>query len=98
MSESNEVVLLTEIRNWVRAAAYPTVKELLKEALPDAAMRQAYQMCDGKNTRDAICKTCKIGKSTLPEMQDRCLALGLMKETDGKKIRLFDLRDFCLLE
>lgn len=100
MSDTNAALLATmqEIRNWVRAAAYPSVKKLLEEALPDAKSRQAYQMSDGKTSRDAICKSQKMSPSTFQSLQQRCVALGLMAESDGRRYRLFNLKDFGLLE
>ncbi len=97
MSDEKQLVLMAEIRDWVRVAAYPGVKRMLEEALPDTVSRKAYQMCDGKNSRDAICRTCRIGKETLPAIQKRCIALGLMKDSDGRKIRVFNLEDFGLI-
>ena len=91
------VTILTDIRNWIRVAAFPNVKRMLEDALPDSKSRHAYQMCDGKNSRDAICKTVKLGTATFHALQERCAALGLISEIGGKKRRLFDLRQFGLL-
>lgn len=98
MSDTQLLAVLTDIRTWIRAAAYSNVKTLLQEILVDGQSRQAYQMCDGANSRDTICKVCRMGKNTLPALQSRCIASGLMMDKDGRKIRLFDLTDFGLLD
>src|SRR5437016_7993214 len=98
MPDSESLATLKEILNWVRVGAYPTVKHLLEEALPDAKSRQAYQMTDGSNGSRLICRVCKIGKNTLPALQARCVALGLMADADGRKMRIFDLASFGMLE
>lgn len=98
MTDNAMLSTMVEIRNWVRAAAYPNVKRLLEEALPDSKSRRAYQMADGKSSRDSICKAIKLGKSTFQSLQQKCVALGLMAESDGKRYRLFDLQDFGLLD
>lgn len=99
MSDTNAALLATmqEIRNWVRAAAYPGVRKLLEEALPDGKSRQAYQMTDGKNSRDAVCKSIKLGTLTYQALQQKCVSQGLMTESDGRRYRLFDLNDFGLI-
>jgi len=99
MADASAELLATlrEIRTWVRAAAYPSVKKLLEDALPDTKSRQAYQMTDGANARDSICKACKLSPNRLLALQSRCVALGLMSSSDGRKTRLFDLCDFGLL-
>lgn len=97
--DANVVELLTEIRNWTRVASYGSVKALLHEALPDSKSRTAYQMMDGNSTRDEIRTACKMSPNGLLALGERCTAMGLMELRDDKKrVRLFDLRDFGLLE
>jgi hypothetical protein len=97
MSDETVIGLLTDIRNWTRAASYASVKALLEEALPDGKSRAAYQMMDGTSTRE-IQTACKVGPNTLVALGERCTAMGLMElRPDKKRIRLFDLRDFGLL-
>lgn len=96
--DSHELLAtMQDIRNWVRAAAYPSVKKLLEDALPDTKSRQAYQMTNGTNSVEAIRKACGISPNTLVALQSRCVALGLMTTSDLRKIKLFDLGDFGLL-
>ena len=97
MSDEKVIELLTDIRNWTRAASYASVKALLEEALPDGKSRAAYQMMDGTSTRE-IQTACKVSPNTLVALGERCTAMGLMElGPDKKRIRLFDLRDFGLL-
>lgn len=88
---------MQDIRNWVRAAAYPSVKKLLEDSLQDTKSRQAYQMTNGTNSVETIRKVCGISPNTLVALQSRCVALGLMTTSDSRKVRLFDLLDFGLL-
>lgn len=95
MSDPELVALLTDIRNWLRAASYPSIKALLLEALPDEKSRSIYQMLDGKNSVEQIRTSCKASPNSVVALAQRCVSMGLIETTpDKKKIRLFDLADF----
>ena len=99
MSDERVLALLTEIRNWTRASSYASVKALLQEALPDAKSRAAYQMLDGGYTIEQVRSACKMSPNGLVALAQRCTAMGLMEMKDDKKrVRLFDLNDFGLLD
>ncbi len=98
MNDERVLAILTDIRNWTRAASYASVKSLLEEALPDAKFRAAYQMTDGNSSREQIRTACKVSPNALLAMGERCTAMGLMElREDKKRVRLFDLNDFGLL-
>lgn len=98
MSEEKVLAVLTDIRNWTRAASYASVKTLLESALPDQKSRAAYQMLDGSTTVEQARVACKMSPNGLVALAQRCTAMGLMEVTDDKKrVRLFDLADFGLL-
>jgi hypothetical protein len=98
MSDEKILTVLTDIRNWTRAASYRSVKALLEEALPDAKSRAAYQMLDGAATIEQVRVACKMSPNGLVALAQRCTAMGLMEAKDDKKrVRLFDLSDFGLL-
>jgi len=98
MSEDKMLTVLTDIRNWTRAASYVSVKALLAEALPDAKSRAAYQMLDGTATIEQVRISCKMSPNGLVALAQRCTAMGLMELKDDKRrTRLFDLNDFGLL-
>ena len=99
MGDEKVIALLTEIRNWTRAASYASVKALLQDALPDTKSRAAYQMMDGNYSREQIRTTCKLSPNALVALGERCMAMGLMEmREDKRRVRLFDLNDFGLLE
>ncbi len=99
MSDDRVPDVLTDIRNWTRAASYSSVKALLQQALPDAKSRAAYQMLDGKSTMDQVRVACKMSPNALVALAQQCTAMGLMEATaDKKRVRLFDLFDFGLLD
>jgi hypothetical protein len=100
MSEDRILAVLTDIRNWTRAASYGSVKKLLEEAMPDDKSRAAYQMMDGTSpSMEQIRIACKIGRGTLFALADRWTAMGLMEvKEDKRRVRLFDLTDFGLLD
>jgi hypothetical protein len=100
MSDDRILAVLTDIRNWTRAASYSSVKKLLEEALPDDKSRAAYQMMgDASPTMEQVRIACKIGRSTLFARTDRWTAMGIMEvKEDKRRIRLFDLTDFGLLD
>jgi|WetSurMetagenome_2_1015567.scaffolds.fasta_scaffold220442_2 hypothetical protein len=96
--EANLDVLI-EIRNWIRAAAYGSVKASLETALPDAKSRMAYQMLDGGVSMEQVRKACKMSPNALLALANRCCSMGLLGiNTEKKRMRLFDLRDFGLFE
>jgi len=98
MSDDQMLVVLTDIRNWTRAASYGSVKALLEEALPDAKSRAAYQMLDGASTMEQVRIACKMSPNGLVALAQRCTAMGLMELKDDKRrARLFDLNDFGLI-
>jgi hypothetical protein len=98
MSDEKVLAVLTDIRNWTRAASYGSVKKLLEEALPDAKSRTAYQMLDGSSTMEQVRIACKVSPNVLLVLAQRCTATGLMELRDDKKrVRLFDLTDFGLI-
>jgi hypothetical protein len=100
MDNDRILAVLTEIRNWTRAASYGSVKKLLEEALPDEKSRVAYQMMgDATPSMEEVRIACKIGSSTLFELANRWTAMGLMEvKGDKRRARLFDLNDFGLLD
>lgn len=99
MSDERVLAVLTDIRNWTRAASYASVKTLLQEALPDAKSRAAYQTLDGTVSMDQVRAACKMSPNALLALANRCAAMGLMEvNADKKRVRLFDLGDFGLLE
>jgi hypothetical protein len=98
MSDERMLEVLTEIRNWSRAGSYGSVKKMLEEALPDQKSRAAFQMFDGTVTTDQVRIACKISPNALLALAHRWTAMGLMEmKTDKKRVRLFDLTDFGLL-
>lgn len=97
-SDDNLLEVLTDIRNWIRAAAHGPVKNLLEAALPDAKSRAAYQMFDGNASVEQVRVACKMSPNAVVALATRCAAMGLMGLTaDKKRLRLFDLSDFGLL-
>lgn len=93
------LAVLTEIRNWIRASSFGSVKGLLETALPDAKSRFAYQMMDGAATIEQIRVACKMSPNALVALAQRCTSMGLMElRGDKKRVRLFNLADFGLLD
>jgi hypothetical protein len=98
MSDENVLTVLTEIRNWVRAASFGSVKSLLEAALPDSKSRDAYQMLDGIASVEQVRVACKMSPNGVVALAQRCTAMGLMESRgDKKRVRLFDLNDFGLI-
>jgi hypothetical protein len=98
MSDEKILKVLLEIRNWIRAGSYASVKKLLETALPDPKSRSVYQMFDGTVTMEQIRVACKISPNGLVALAQRCTAMGLLEVKDDKKrMRLFDLADFGLV-
>jgi hypothetical protein len=99
MSDDKILAVLTDIRNWTRAASFGAVKALLEKALPDEKSRVAYQMLDGTASMEQVRVACKMSPNGLLVLAQRCAAMGLMEMKDDKKrLRLFDLVDFGLLD
>jgi hypothetical protein len=98
MSDDKLLAVLTDIRNWIRAASYQSVKTLLENALPDSKSRDAYQMLDGAASMKQVRIACKMSPNVLLALAQKCEAMGLM-ETNGdkKRVRLFDLTDFDMI-
>jgi hypothetical protein len=98
-TEENLLEVLVDIRNWIRAAAHGPVKTLLEAALPDSKSRAAYQMLDGEKSMEQVRIACKMSPNALVALANRCAAMGLMElNAEKKRVRLFDLRDFGLVE
>lgn len=98
MSDEKVLEVLTDIRNWTRAASYASVKILLEAALPDQKSRAAYQMLDGTATMEQVRVACKMSPNGLLALTQRWTAMGLMEvKEDKKRLRLFDLADFGLI-
>ena len=90
---------ILEIRNWIRAAAFGPVKASLETALPDLKSRMAYQMLDGNTSTDQVRIACKMSPNAVVALTSRCISMGLMEvRQDKKRIRLFDLSDFGLVD
>jgi hypothetical protein len=99
MSDDSTNSILSDIRNWIRAASYPVVKNLLAGALPDQQTRRAFQMLDGNATSEQVRIACKMSPNKLVALTQKWTSMGLMEATaDKKKRRLFDLQDFDLVE
>lgn len=92
------LTVLTDIRNWIRAAAHKPVQAMLEEALPDSKSRAAYQMFDGTKSVEQVRIACKMSPNGVVALTARCVSMGLMEaQADKKRMRLFDLNDFGLL-
>lgn len=99
MSDAQLLAVMTDVRNWIRASSYGSVKKLLEEALPDSKARAAYQMLDGTTSLDQVRVACKMSPNIVGALAQRCIAMGLMETTEDKRrLRLFDLNDFGLLQ
>ena len=99
MDEDAVVGLLTEMRNWIRAASFMSIRSLLEASMPDLQSRQAYQMLDGTAAMDQVRVVSKMSPNKLVQLSQRWVAMGLMEVLpDKKKKRLFDLRDFGLID
>jgi hypothetical protein len=85
VSEKKFLAIMQEIRDWIRVAAYPSVRALLDEASPDVKSRVAYQMSDDKNTIDVIRAAYNIGLNIIIAVQSRCCAVSLMHQPKDKK-------------
>lgn len=97
-SEDRVLDVLTDIRNWIRAAAHRPVQGVLEQALPDAKSRIAYQMLDGTVSFEQVRTACKMSPNAIVALAARCVATGLMRvNADKKRARLFDLNDFGLM-
>lgn len=97
-SDDKLLEVLTEIRNWIRAAAHGPVKNLLEAALPDSKSRAAYQMFDGTVSVEQVRVACKMSPNAVVALANRCAAMGLMGlNAEKKRLRLFDLADFGLV-
>lgn len=97
-SDDRLLAVLTDIRNWIRAAAHRPVQAMLEDALPDAKSRAAYQMFDGTASADKVRIACKMSPNAVVALAARCVAMGLMEvNADKKRARLFDLNDFGLI-
>jgi hypothetical protein len=98
MSDEKTLAVLGDIRNWIRAASYQSVKSLLEKALPDTKSRDAYQMLDGTASMDQVRIACKMSPNGRVALAQKCTAMGLMEmNEDKKRIRLFDLTDFDMI-
>jgi hypothetical protein len=98
-SEEKLLEVLVEIRNWIRAAARGPVKMSLEAALPDSKARMAYQMLDGSLSMEQVRIACKMSPNALLALANRCVSMGLIEiNQDKKRVRLFDLTDFDLIE
>lgn len=97
-SDEKLLAVLTDIRNWIRAAAHRPVQAMLEEALPDAKSRAAYQMFDGAVSVDQVRIACKMSPNAVVALTARCVSMGLMEvNADKRRVRLFDLNDFGLI-
>lgn len=97
-SDDKLLTVLTDIRNWIRAAAHKPMRAMLEETLPDAKSRAAYQMFDGSASVDQVRIACKMSPNAVAALAARCVATGLMEvNADKKRARLFDLNDFGLI-
>ena len=98
MNDESVLAVLTDIRNWTRAASFTSVRQLLVEALPDEKSRAAYQMLDGRSSIDQVRIACKMSPNSIVALAQRCTAMGLMEVIgDKKRASLFDLNDFGLV-
>lgn len=99
MTDAKTLEVLKDIRNWIRAASHASIKKQLEAALPDTKSRAAYQMLDGKATMEQVRIACKMSPNGLFALAQRWTAMGLMEVTEDKRrVRLFDLTDFGLIE
>ena len=99
MQDDDTLAVLKEILNWTRASSFHAVKTLLQEALPDTKSRSAFQMLDGTKSLDQVRVACKMSPNGLQALVQRCIAMGIMETNiEKKRSRLFDLKDFGLVE
>ena len=98
MTEDTVVGILVEIRNWIRAASFSSIRTLLESALPDPQSRLAYQMLDGSATMEQVRVASKMSPNKLVALTQKWASMGLMETLpDKRKKRIFDLQDFGLV-
>jgi len=98
MGEDTVVGILVEIRNWIRAASFNSIRSLIEAALPDSQSRLAYQMLDGKTSLEQVRVASKMSPNKLVALTQKWVSMGLMEALpDKKKKRIFDLQDFGLV-
>jgi hypothetical protein len=86
MNDSNMVELLTDIRNWIRASSYISIKTLLEKALPDKQSRIAYQMFDGTLSMEQVRVAVKISPNRLVTLAQKWTSMGLMETSTIKNV------------
>ena len=80
MDNGNLIVVVTEIRDWIRAAAYNPIKASLEAVLNDSKLRQAYQMLDDTVSTEQVRKECKMSPNAVVALAQKCIAMGLMEK------------------
>jgi CRP-like cAMP-binding protein len=79
--------LLEEQLRWLRAAAMPSVRETVADALATTQLRQAYELCDGTMKSNEIADKVGISKQGFSNWTRRWRNLGIAFEVEGRKIK-----------
>jgi len=92
------IELLEELVKWTKVTSIPHVKKLLLEILPSPEEKIAYQLSDGKTSRD-VAKQVNTGNATIARWWNKWMKAGIAEPISvkggGKRARrLFSLDDF----
>jgi len=79
--------ILEEQLRWLRAAAMPSVRETVSDALTTTQLRQAYELCDGTLKSSEIAEKVGISKQAFSSWTRRWRNLGIAYEVEQRKVR-----------
>ena len=98
-SEDRIVELLEELVRWTRVTSIPSVKKLLTEILQSPEEKIAYQISNGKTSRE-VAKQANASQSTVVKWWKKWIKAGIAKPVSAKRaqraIRIFSLDDFAI--
>jgi len=98
MAEVETLKVLKELLVWTRVGFYADVKATLRDVINTEKKKLSYQMADGIKSGESIRVELTMSPNDLSDFFKQCTRLGLMEQLeDGKRRRLFDLKDFGLL-
>lgn len=91
------IKLLEELVKWTKVANIPYVKDLLLETLSKPEQKVAYQVSDGKNSRD-VARIANVSSFTIIKWWEKWEKVGIAEAIPvsggTRAIRSFSLYDF----
>jgi hypothetical protein len=79
--------LLAEQLRWLRAAAMPSVRQTIVDALSKPEQRRAFELCDGSRSGAEVASAVGVSPQSISNWSSAWRNLGIAYEVEERKVK-----------